>query len=237
MDLAILKNVTSVGAQRQLSASQMNLSSSISRLSSGLRISSTQDNSAGLAIAARMRAQIDGSSQSLNNKATTEVQARDAELGQVSDALTRMLDVRTRTENGNLKAEDREALEKEFQANNNEINAIADTNNVLAYRPDYTAALGTRDGALQSTDDIRKAMDTVSTMRSDLGVRQNTLNESISNLQSSAASPSIRLARVEGTESVPESALETRARMMQQEGLAMLSQANATPQQVFALLR
>lgn len=237
MDLAILKNITSVGAQRQLSASQMNLSSSISRLSSGLRISSTQDNSAGLAIAARMRAQIDGSSQSLNTKAATEVQARDAELGQVSDALTRMLDVRTRTENGNLKAEDREALEKEFQANNNEINAIADANNVLAYRPDYTAALGTRDGALQSTDDIRKAIDTVSTMRSDLGVRQNTLNESISNLQSSAASPSIRLARVEGSEGVPESAFETRARMMQQEGLAMLSQANATPQQVFALLR
>lgn len=237
MDLAILKNVTSVGAQRQLSASQMNLSSSISRLSSGLRISSTQDNSAGLAIAARMRAQIDGSSQSLNNKATTEVQARDAELGQVSDALTRMLDLRTKTENGNLKAEDREALEKEFQANNNQINAIADSNNVLAFRPDYTAALGTRDGSLQSTDDIRKAIETVAGMRPDLGARENTLNVSIGNLQSGAASPSIRLDRIEFAEDASESALETRARMMQQEGLAMLSQANATPQQVLALLR
>ena len=236
MALAILQHVQ---AQRQLNPSQVSLSNSIERLSSGLRISRTQDNSAGLDIAARMRAQISGLNQSPNNanKAIAEVQTREAELGEVSEVLNRMHELRTLSDSGNLKAEDREALEKEFQASNNQINAIADSNNALAYRPDYTAALGTRDGSLQSTDDIRKAMDTVSAMRSDLGVPQNTLNGSIGNLQSGAASPAIRLDRIESAEYASESALETRARMMQQVGIAMLSQANATPQQVLALLR
>ena len=110
-------------------------------------------------------------------------------------------------------------------------------NNPLAYRPDYTAALGTRDGTLQSTDDIRKAMDTVSAMRSDLGARQNALNESISNLQSSAAKPSISRDRLEDAGYASESAQSTRAQILLQQGAALLSQANARPQQVLALLR
>lgn len=190
-------------------------------------------------MAARMRAQISGVSQSPNsaNKAIAEVQTRDAELGEVSALLNRMHELRAVSDSGNLEAQDREALEKEFQANNNQINAIADSNNPLAYRPDYTAALGTRDGTLQSTDDIRKAMDTVSAMRSDLGARQNTLNESISNLQSSAATPSISRDRLEDAGYASESAQSTRAQILLQQGAAMLSQANARPQQVLALLR
>ena len=146
MAISIINNVLSAEAQRQLSTSQMRVSSSLSRLSSGLRIS-TQDSSAVLDMAARMRAQISGASQSPNsaNNAIAEVQTRDAELGEVSGLLNRMHELRALSDSGNLEAQDREALEKEFQANNNQINAIADSNNPLAYRPDYTAALGTRD--------------------------------------------------------------------------------------------
>lgn len=239
MALAIINNVLGLDAQRQLSASQMNLSSSMSRLSSGLRISSTQDNSAALAITARLQAQVEGRSQSLSNvnQEATEVQTRESELGQVSDVLKRMLQVRTQSETGSLDTQESEALEKEFEELNNEINRVADLGNALAFRPDYTAALGTRDGSLQSTDDIRKAIGTVDGMRSDLGSRQATLNQSISNLESSAASPSIRRPRIEDAEFALESAHVTRGRMLQQEGLAMLSQANASPQQVLALLR
>lgn len=238
MAISIINNVLSAEAQRQLSTSQMRVSSSLSRLSSGLRIS-TQDSSAVLDMAARMRAQISGASQSPNsaNNAIAEVQTRDAELGEVSGLLNRMHELRALSDSGNLEAQDREALEKEFQANNNQINAIADSNNPLAYRPDYTAALGTRDGTLQSTADIRKAMDTVSAMRSDLGARQNTLNESISNLQSSAAKPSISRDRLEDAGYASESAQSTRAQILLQQGAALLSQANARPQQVLALLR
>ena len=239
MAFSLINNLPSTEAQRQISASHARLSNSMSRLSPDLRVSSIQDNSAGLDIAARMRAQISGVSQSPNsaNKALAEVQTRHAELGEVSEVLSRMHELRTLSDSGNLNAEDREALEKEFQASNNQINAIADSNNALAYRPDYTAALGTRDGSLQSTDDIRKAMDTVSEMRSDLGVRQNTLSESIRNLQSSAASPTISRPRIEDAGDASESALVTRAQMLLEAGAAMLSQANARPQQVLALLR
>jgi hypothetical protein len=48
-------NLLSVNAQRNTSSSQMSLGVSMQRLSSGLRVNSAKDDSAGLAIAERMR--------------------------------------------------------------------------------------------------------------------------------------------------------------------------------------
>lgn len=239
MALSITNSHASLTAQQRLSASQASLSNSISRLSSGIRISSAQNDAAGLGIADRMRTQAERLKQSLNNdqQAIAEVQTRDGELNEVSGLLNRMLELRSQSDSGNLNAQDSEALEKEFEASNDEINRIADAHNPLAYRPDYTAALGTRDGSLQSTDDIRKAMDTVTGMRADLGVRQDALNQSMANLQSSAASVSTSRARILDAGDASETSVSTRAQLLQQAGAAMLSQANALPQQVLALLR
>ena len=53
-------NVTALNTQRNLSASQSALNSSVQRLSSGLRVNSAKDDAAGLAIAERMNAQVKG---------------------------------------------------------------------------------------------------------------------------------------------------------------------------------
>ncbi|OYY66817.1 MAG: flagellin, partial [Burkholderiales bacterium 28-67-8] len=60
MPMTINTNVNSLNAQRNLSASQGSLATSMQRLSSGLRINSAKDDAAGLAIADRMNAQIKG---------------------------------------------------------------------------------------------------------------------------------------------------------------------------------
>lgn len=239
MGLAIANNSASLIAQRNLQTTQGMLGLSISRLSAGLRVNTAQNDAAGLGIAEQLRAQASGLGDSLKNanNEIQEVQTRDAELSDVSKLLNRMLELRTQSDSGNLNAQESEALEKEFEASSNEINRIADGNNLLAYRPDYTAALGTRDGSLQSADDIRKAMDTVTGIRSDLGARQSAVQESIGSLQSSGANPSTSRPRLDDIGDASETAQWTRAQMLQQAGVALLSQANAMPQQVLALLR
>ncbi|MEP7303165.1 MAG: flagellin FliC, partial [Caldimonas sp.] len=58
MAQTINTNLTSLNSQRHLTTSQMSLSTSMERLSSGLRVNSAKDDAAGLAIADRMNAQI-----------------------------------------------------------------------------------------------------------------------------------------------------------------------------------
>jgi flagellin len=67
MAQVINTNIASLNAQRNLSSSQMSLSTSMQRLSSGLRINSAKDDAAGLAIAERMNAQVRGMNVAIRN--------------------------------------------------------------------------------------------------------------------------------------------------------------------------
>lgn len=67
MPQSINTNVMSLNAQRNLNKTQMDLSTSIQRLSSGLRINSAKDDAAGLAISTRMSTQISGLTVAVRN--------------------------------------------------------------------------------------------------------------------------------------------------------------------------
>ena len=67
MAIVINTNVASLNAQRNLGKSQMELGTSMKRLSSGLRINSAKDDAAGLAISDRMTSQIRGLNQAARN--------------------------------------------------------------------------------------------------------------------------------------------------------------------------
>jgi len=69
MAMNINTNVQSLNAQRNTSTNSMSLSTSLQRLSSGLRINSAKDDAAGLAIADRMNAQIRGINVAIRNAA------------------------------------------------------------------------------------------------------------------------------------------------------------------------
>ena len=60
MAQTIMTNVSSLNAQRNLNTSQSSLTTSLQRLSSGLRINSAKDDAAGLAISERMSSQVKG---------------------------------------------------------------------------------------------------------------------------------------------------------------------------------
>ncbi len=110
-------NVLSLNAQRNLSASQGSLSTSIQRLSSGLRINSAKDDAAGLAISDRMTAQIRGFNQASRNAADaiSLAQVGEGALQQVTNNLQRMRELSIQSANATNTTEDRVSLDAEFQ--------------------------------------------------------------------------------------------------------------------------
>jgi flagellin len=110
-------NIPSLTAQRNLSASQGQLATSIGRLSSGLRINSAKDDAAGLAIANRMDSQARGMNVAIRNSMDGISLAQTAEggLGKVSDMLQRMRELAVQSSNATNTSSDRDSLNNEFR--------------------------------------------------------------------------------------------------------------------------
>jgi len=120
-------NIASLNAQRNLNTSQNSLNTSLTRLSSGLRINSAKDDAAGMAIATRMSSQIRGLTQASRNASDGISLAQTAEgaLGEVSNNLLRMRELSVQAANGTNSDSDRTALQAEITQLKSEINRVA----------------------------------------------------------------------------------------------------------------
>ena len=116
MGSTINTNVASLNAQRNLAMSTTSLSTSMQRLSSGLRVNSAKDDAAGLAIAERMNAQVRGMNVGMRNANDGISMAQTAEgaLGKVGDALQRMRELAVQARNSTNSDADKTSLDKEF---------------------------------------------------------------------------------------------------------------------------
>jgi flagellin len=109
-------NLVSLNAQRSLNSSQNLLSTSMARLSSGLRINSAKDDAAGLAISERMNTQVRGMSVALRNAndGISLGQVAEGALGRVGDILQRMRELAVQSANTTNNSGDRAALNTEY---------------------------------------------------------------------------------------------------------------------------
>ena len=116
MPQTINTNLASLNAQRNLAMSQSSLSTSLQRLSSGLRVNSAKDDAAGLAIAERMNAQVRGMNVAVRNAndGISLAQTAEGALGKVSDSLQRMRELAVQSRNATNSDADKESLDKEF---------------------------------------------------------------------------------------------------------------------------
>jgi flagellin len=89
-------------------------------------------------------------------------------------------------------------------------------------------------GALAEID---KAIQSVDSMRSDLGAIQNRFESTISNLNNTITNLSASRSRIEDADYAVEVSNMTRAQILQQAGTSVLAQANQVPQTVLSLLR
>jgi flagellin len=132
MALTVNTNTTSLGVQKNLNRASDALSTSMSRLSSGLKINSAKDDAAGLQIATRMTSQIRGQTMAIKNAndGVSIAQTAEGALQESSNILQRMREISLLSRNDSNGTADRTALDKEFQQSVAELTRIAQSTNL-----------------------------------------------------------------------------------------------------------
>ena len=127
MAMQINTNIASLNAQRNLTTTQTSLATSLTRLSSGLRINSAKDDAAGLAISERFTTQINGLNQAARNAndGISLSQTAESALGELTNNLQRIRELAVQSANATNSASDRAALDQEVQQRISEIDRIA----------------------------------------------------------------------------------------------------------------
>ena len=129
---ALRSNGLASSAYKNLSSTQSSLSANIGRLSSGLRINSTADDSAGSNISVRMSNQVRGMSQANRNAqdANNLLATAESGLSDISDILSKMRELSVQAATDTLNDNDRSSIDLEFQSLKDELTRIA---NVTEY--------------------------------------------------------------------------------------------------------
>ena len=131
MALIINHNLMASKAANNLGTTYNKLSTSVQKLSSGLRINSAADDAAGLAIREMMRADIATTQQGLRNAADaiSMIQTADGALGVIDEKLVRMKELAEQAATGTYTTMQREIINSEYQAMAAEIDRIANATN------------------------------------------------------------------------------------------------------------
>ncbi|MGH8854057.1 MAG: flagellin [Telluria sp.] len=116
--LSLHTNNAALSAQNSISRTQSSLSTSMTRLSTGYRINSAMDDAAGLQIASRLKAQTSGMTVAMRNtqNSTSMLQTAEGALDEVGNMLVRMKDLATQSADASSTADDKKAMQAEFDA-------------------------------------------------------------------------------------------------------------------------
>jgi flagellin len=267
MTQTINTNISSLNAQRNLMTSKESLAVSLQRLSSGLRVNSSKDDAAGLAIADRMNAQVRGINVAIRNAndGISLAQTAEGALATMTDVFQRMRELAVQAQNGSNGTGDRANLDTEYQQLSAEITRIASqtkfngTAIVGAGAGSKTFQVGPNNGdtltvttatvttvagdvttaanASTAMAAIDTALDSISTNRATYGAAMSRFSFAISNLQITGENQSAARGRIMDADFAAETAALSRAQILQQAGTAMVAQANQIPSQVLTLLR
>ena len=132
MAMVVRTNMMGINANRQLGMNSSQVSKALEKLSSGYRINRAGDDASGLAISEKMKAQIKGlETASANSQdGISLIQTAEGALTEVHDMLNRMVELAGKAANGTMDQNvDRQALQKEVEALQDEIDRIAQNTN------------------------------------------------------------------------------------------------------------
>ena len=127
--MRITHNILAMNSNRQARMVGRTLSKSSEKLSSGYRINKAADDAAGLSISEKMRKQIRGLTQGVQNAedGVSLCQVADGALAEVHDMLQRLNELAVKAANGTNSANDRKCINDEVTQILTEIDRIGDT--------------------------------------------------------------------------------------------------------------
>jgi len=276
MALTIKTNVSALQAMKTLQKTQLNLNSSIQKVSSGSRINKSADDISGLTVSSRLRTDNQSLKQAMKNTnlGISVIQTAEGSLNEVYNILTRMRELAVQASNDTYNSTDRSHMQIEFNQLRNEISNIASHTNfnrisILNSSDTMTFQIGIHN---QSNNQFQLALSTISATLGSLGISKTNANittlstsqKSITTIDTALSSINDKRARLGAYQNRLESALNTAAtysqnlsatissisdvdyatetaemtkfQIMQQSGVAALSQAKSLPQSVLSLL-
>jgi flagellin len=127
MSSVINTNIAALTSQRNLNQTSLSLSTSMERLSSGLRVNSAKDDAAGLAISNRMTSQIRGMTVATRNAndGISLAQTAEGAMGTMTETMQRMRDLAVQAANdAGVTGADKDKLQSEFSQLNSELSRI-----------------------------------------------------------------------------------------------------------------
>ncbi|WP_375750970.1 flagellin [Vibrio sp. HN007] len=129
MAVTVSTNVAAMTSQRYLNKATDNLNTSMERLSSGHKINSAKDDAAGMQISNRLIAQSRGLDVAMRNAndGISIAQTAEGAMNESTSILQRMRDLSLQSANGSNSASERQALQEEVSALQDELNRIAET--------------------------------------------------------------------------------------------------------------
>lgn len=161
MGIVINSNISSIAAGRVLAENKADLERSMERLASGKRINGAKDDAAGMAVAAKMGADIRSLSQAIRNTndAISMVSTYDGAATEIESILIRMRELAVQVKNGTYEDADRTNANYEYEALRTEIKRI---NDVTAFnRQVIGSAAGDNEFAMFIGADVSKTGNTV----------------------------------------------------------------------------
>jgi flagellin len=281
--MRINHNISAMITQSALYSTNVNLSKSLERLSTGLRINSAADDAAGLGVSENLRTQVNGTAQA-NRNAQDGIAALNIAEGagnEISSMLQRMRELAVQSSNDTLTSTERAYTHQEFDALRNEINRISQVTNYNKQElisstagrfgsgasnnlwidanttqgvdnitisigtmdvPTLDTNLSTRDittqaHAVLAISEVDTALNSVNSVRANLGAYINRLEHAINNLNVSNTNQQAAESSIRDVDFAAETSQYTKNQILMQSGTAMLSQANMIPSSVLTLLK
>ena len=284
--MRINHNISSMITQTSLQTVNRDMSKSLERLSTGLRINRASDDAAGLGVSENLRTQVKGTAQATKNAqdGIAAITIAEGAANEISSTLQRMRELAVQSSNDTLTSVERGYTNQEYQALSDEIDRIAvvtnynkqellstnanrfgmctavgdgsalwidanatygqdsititiDTLTTLAIGISATSDLTSQADARNAITTLDNAINSVNTMRSNMGAFINRLEHAINNLAVSNTNQQAAESYIRDVDFAAETAQFTRNQILTQSGVSMLQQANMVPQNVLSLLR
>lgn len=263
--MIVQHNLQANNTNRMLGGNVKVVKKSSEKLASGYKINRAADDAAGLSISEKMRAQIRGLNQAVNNAedGISLIQTAEGNMNEMHSILQRMEELSVKAANDVNATEDRDTIKDEMTQLNEELSAIASRAKfngkslksfsgylqIGANKDDHmkitvqvavsvaTISVGSHSAAGKTVSAVQAAIKSVSKQRSALGAVQNRLEYTVNNLQNYSENLTDAESRIRDTDMAAEMVNYSKANIVQQAAQSMLAQANQSNQGVLSLLQ
>lgn len=262
--MVVQHNMQAANTNRMLGKAALSVSGSAEKLASGYKVNRAADDAAGLSISEKMRAQIAGLNQAVENAqdGISLIQTAEGNMNEMHSILNRMETLADKAANDVNATEDRTTIQDEMNQLKSELDSIGtrakyngkDLSNFTGYlqvganKGDdmkisvavkvtvATVSVGSHSKAGATLSAVQAAIKSVSAQRSQLGAIQNRLGYTVNSVSNYAENLQSAESRIRDTDMATEMTKYSSSNIVQQAAQSMLAQANQSTQGVLSLL-